>query len=173
MRIQPTITFEEYFATHRAILAAKPNTGHKRSWRYYLLLAILCLTLGIAAQSPPTRVPTWTLIAAMILLAVVAKALGRRSRDNCMRRFYAEEEPALNDQVLTINESGISCVRGNGRVTSHHSWSAFIYCIRMPDATIFLPTPNTYIRVPATVLTPADDQKIREWSSAIPRKAAN
>jgi hypothetical protein len=108
----------------------------------------------------------------MILLAAVAKVLGRRSRDKCIRRFYAEEEPALNDQVLTIDESGISCVQGNGQVTSHHRWTAFAYYIEMPDALIFLPSPNSFIRVPTKVLTPADGQRIREWSSSVPKKAA-
>jgi hypothetical protein len=173
MRIQPTITFGEYFATHRAILAAKPRSAKSDSWRYYLALAIVCLAIGIAAQFPPTRIPTLTLLAAMILFRAVGPVLGKRSREKCMRRFYAEEEPTLNDQVLTIDESGISYVRGNGQVTSHHSWSAFIYCIQMPDALIFLPTPNSFVRVPAKVLTPTDDQKIREWSSAVPRRAAN
>jgi hypothetical protein len=172
MRIQPTITFEQYTATHRVVLAVKPNAAGKRSWRYYLTLAVICLALGIAGQFPPTRVPTWTLVIAMTLCWAIATPLGRRSREKCMRRFFGEEEPTLNDQVLTIDESGISCIRRNGQVTSHHSWNAFIYCIEMPDAMIFLPTPNSFIRVPTELFTPSDDQKIREWSSAIPRRTA-
>jgi hypothetical protein len=156
MRIQPTITFEQYVATHGAVLAAKPSPGAKRSWRYYLTLAIVCLAFGIAVQFPPTRIPALTLFGAVVLYGAVGKALVKRSRDRYMRRFYAEEQAMLNDQILTIDESGISTVRANGDVTSHHCWNAFIYWIEMPDAMVFLPTPNTFIRVPLGELTAAE-----------------
>jgi hypothetical protein len=170
MRIQPRITFEQYLATHRAVLAVKSSPVQKRSWRYYLALAVGCLALGIAAQSPLTRVPALFLFVGMILYAVIITALSRRSRNQCMRRIYTEEQPALNDQVLTIEESGITSDRGNGQISLHCRWDAFIYSIELPDAMIFLPTPNTFVRIPRADLSPSDDQRIREWSSGIPRK---
>ncbi|HEY2861587.1 MAG TPA: hypothetical protein VGJ21_24475 [Terracidiphilus sp.] len=171
MQIRPKITFEEYLATHRAILAVKPKSGQLRSWWYYPVLLVTALAFGIAAQFPPTRIPALSIFAGMIIYAAIVTALAKRSRDKRMRRIFAEEEFALNDQVLTIDQSGISYVRGNGQATSHHRWDAFLYSTEMPDAIVFLPTPNTFIRVPKQHLSAADDQSIREWSAGIPKKS--
>jgi hypothetical protein len=111
-----------------------------------------------------------TLFGALVLYGAVGKALVKGSRDRYMRRFYAEEQAMLNDQILTIDESGISIVRANGDVTSHHRWNAFIYRIEMPDAMVFLPTPNTFIRIPVGGLTAAEVQNVREWSAALPMR---
>jgi hypothetical protein len=85
-----------------------------------------------------------------------------------LKRFYSDEQVKLNDQVLTIDESGISCDQGNGQITSKHTWQAFIKRIEMPDAFIFLPSPNSFVRVSKESLTPSDHQLIWEWSSTVP-----
>jgi hypothetical protein len=147
--------------------------GHKRSWQEYVVLALICLLLGLAPQFHATRIPALTLYAALILCWAFSKPLARRSQEECLRRFYADEQVKLNDQVLTIDESGISCNQGDGQGVSHQTWQAFIHYIDMPDAFVFLPSPNTFVRVPKETLTPSEHHLIREWSSAIPRRVEN
>jgi hypothetical protein len=171
MRLQPTITFEQYKATYRAVAAAKPKPVRKRSWQEYVILGIVCLALGIAPQFHAARIPVFTIYVALILCWGFSKPITRRSQDELLRRFYADEQAKLNDQVLTIDVSGISCNQGNGQATSHHTWQAFANYIDMPDAFIFLPSPNTFIRVPKETLTPSDHHLITEWSSSILRSA--
>jgi hypothetical protein len=168
MRLQPTITFEEYKATYRVITAAKPKLNQKRSWTEYVVLAIVCLVLGLAPQFHATRIPAFTLYAALFLCWVFSKPLVRRSQERQLKRFYSDEQAKLNDQVLTIDESGVSCDQGNGQIISKHTWQAFIKRIEMSDAFIFLPSPNSFVRVPKEVLTPSDHQLIWEWSSTVP-----
>ncbi len=74
----------------------------------------------------------------------------------------------LNDQVLTIDESGISCDRGNGQAVSDHTWNAFVKSIDMPDAYVFLPSPNTFIRVPKETLPLSELELVWHWSSMVP-----
>lgn len=142
MRLRPTVTFEEYKATLAVIVEAKPKMGHKRSWQGYVLLALICLVFGLAAQFDATRIPVLTLLAASVLCWVFSKPLAKRSREKCFQRFYAEERARLNDQVLTIDKSGISCNQGNGQVVSQYTWQAFIYYADMPDAFLFLLSPT-------------------------------
>jgi hypothetical protein len=170
MQIRPRITFEEYLATYQAMRAVKPKSN-RRSWRYYTFLLISCLVFGVAVESPPTRIPALSAFGGMLLLVVIRLATVRHSQAKCMRGVFAEEEFALNDNVLTIDDSGISCTRGNGLVGSHYRWAALIYFIEMPDALLFMPTPNSFVRVPKQDLSASDDQKIREWSAVIPRKS--
>lgn len=172
MRLKPTITFEQYSATHAAVMAAKPKRGHKRSWQEYALLVFVCLMFGLAPQSPATRIPALTIFAVLVLCWIFQKPLARRSQEKCLKRFYDEEQAKLNDQVLTVNEAGISCDQSNGNAVSHQTWQAFINSIDLPDAFLFLPSPNTFIRVPKETLTPSECDMIREWSAAIPRSGA-
>lgn len=81
-----------------------------------------------------------------------------------------EEQERLNNQILTIDESGICCDEGNGRVISHYTWSAFIKCIDMPDAYVFLPSPNSFVRVPKASLSQAEIELLLQWSGAIPNR---
>jgi hypothetical protein len=94
----------------------------------------------------------------------------KRSQEKCLRRFYDEEQAKLNDQLLTIDESGIACNQGDGQAFSHHTWAAFIHHVDMPDAFLFLPSPNTFVRVPKTTLTTSEQDLVRGWSSTVPRR---
>jgi hypothetical protein len=173
MRLEPKITFEQYKATLVAVRSAKPKKSHMRSGRYYIILAIVCLAIGIAAQSPVTRIPIFTVVFALFFLSILAKPLTRRSREKCLKRLYQEEQAGLKDQVFTIDESGISCNWGNGKTVTHMTWQAFTSSIDMPDATIFLLSPNRFVRVPKESLTPSDQDQIRKWSAAIPPVPGN
>ncbi|MGC1969250.1 MAG: YcxB family protein [Candidatus Acidiferrales bacterium] len=171
-RLQPTITFEQYRATYQLVAAAKPKMTEKRSWQECTVLAVACLVLGLAPHFPAARTPAFTLYAVLILCWVFCKPLARRSREKQLKRFYADEQARLNDQVLTIDESGISCDQGNGQATSHLTWQAFTRLIDVADAFVFLPSPNTFARVPKETLTPSDQELIRTWSSTVPHENA-
>jgi hypothetical protein len=173
MRLRPTITFDQYKATFRVIAAAKPKVDHKRSWQYYLVLALVCLALGLAPHFPPTRIPAFTLYVALMLCWAFYKPLAKHSQEKCLRRFYDQEQAKLNDQILAIDETGISCNQGDGQAVSHQTWRAFILCIDTPDAFVFLPSPNTFVRVPKTTLTPSEQDLIRQWGLAVPRLQLN
>lgn len=168
MHFHPTITFEQYRATCLAIAAAKPKGVRKRSWKEYVSLGLACLALGLSPQIPAARIPALTVFAVFTLCWILSKPLARRSQDNCFRAVFSEEQEVLNDQILTVEESGISCDRGNGKVTSHYAWSAFMKRIDLPDAYVFLPSPNSFIRVPKEMLPPSDLELVRQWSSGIP-----
>ncbi len=173
MRLEPTITFEQYKATLAAVASAKPKKSHTRSWQYYVILAMVCLAVGLAAQSRATQIPVLSVLFALILLSILAKPLTRRSREKCLKRVYEEEQERLNDQVLTIDEAGISCNQSNGKAVSHLTWQAFAYSIDMADAFLFLPSPNTFVRVPKETLTRSQLDLIRQWSSGIPPGTGN
>jgi hypothetical protein len=168
MRFHPTITFEQYRATCLAIAAAKPKRVRKQSWKGYAGLVVVCLALGLSPQIPAARVPALTILAILALCWILSKPLARRSQDNYFRAIFFEEQEVLNDQVLTVDESGISCDTGNGKATSHHAWNAFVKRIDMPDAYIFLPSPNSFIRVPKEMLPLSALELVRQWSSAVP-----
>jgi hypothetical protein len=168
MRLQPKITFEQYRASYRLIAATKPKATKTRSWQECIVLAVVCLVLGLAPHFPPARTPAFTLYAVLILCWIFCKPLARRSQDRSLRRFYADEQAKLNDQVLTIDESGIACDQGNGQAKSHLTWQAFIRLVDVADAFVFLPSPNTFVRVPKETLTAADQELIRKWSSIVP-----
>jgi hypothetical protein len=168
MRFQPAITFEQYRNTCQAVSAAKSKQVRRRSWKEYLVLAIAGLVLALAPQVPVARVPTFTIYAVMVLVWIFSKPLTKWSQERCLRAIYSEEQEKLNQQVLTIDESGISCDQANGQATSHHSWQAFIRRIDMPDAFVFLPSPNSFVRVPKEMLAPSDREVILRWSSTVP-----
>jgi hypothetical protein len=73
-----------------------------------VVLAVVCLVVGLAPHFPPTRIPALTFYAEPILCWILCKPLTKRYQDKCLRRFYAEEEAKLNDQTLMIGVSGIS-----------------------------------------------------------------
>lgn len=171
MQLRPTISFEQFKATRAAVLAAKPR--HKRSGRELVVLVVFCLAFGLAVQYPPWRSSALSLLGLGVLCWILQKPLAELSQGSCLKRFYAEEQSRLNDQILTVDESGISCNRGNGETVSFHAWKAFIHSIDMPDAFVFLPSPNTFVRVPKETLTSSECDLIREWSSVVPRVAAN
>jgi len=164
MQLRPTISFEQYKATRAAVLSAKLR--HKRSGKDLVVLVIVCLAFGLAVQYPPWRIPALTLLGVWALCWIFA----RFPREKSLKRFYAQEQSKLNDQVLTVDESGICCRRGNGDTVSNYTWAAFIHRIDMADAFVFLPSPDRFVRVPKETLTPAECDLIREWSAAIPRK---
>lgn len=168
MRFQPATTFEQFRDTCQAITSAKTKSFRYRSWRENVLLGVVCLVIGLAAQVPVARVAALTLFAAMVLFWILSKPLGKRSRERCLRNLYAEEQSWLNEQVLTIDESGIASVHVNGLATSHHRWQAFIKRIDMPDAFVFLSSPNHFIRVPKDALSSFDRDNIWQWSSMVP-----
>ena len=167
MRISPTISFEQYRDTCKAVAGAKPKVVRKRSWNQFLRVAVISLLIGISLQIPATRVPALTIFIALILCWILIKPLARRSQDKSYRTIFSEEQGTLNDQILTITESGISCERAGGKVTSHHNWNAFRKRIDMPDAYVFLPSPNSFIRIPKELLTPAQLELVWQWSSSI------
>jgi len=165
MRLSPTITFEQYRDTCKAVAAAKPKVVRKRSWELFVSVALVSLAMGISLQLPAARVPALTIFIGLILCWILLKPIARRSQDKCYRTIFSEEQETLNDQILTIDESGISCERAGGKVTSHHNWNAFIKRIDMPDAYVFLPSPNSFIRVPKEMLSTAQLELVWQWSS--------
>ncbi len=173
MRLEPKITFEQYKTTIAAVASAKSLKRHNRSWRYYVIYAMVCLAIGLAAQSDATRAPILAVLLSFMIVGILVKPLTKRSREKCLRRIYDEEQSMLNNQVLTIDESGISCNHDNGKAVLHLTWQAFSYSIDMPDAFLFLPSPNTFVRVPKETLTPSEQDLVREWSSGIPSRAGN
>jgi hypothetical protein len=135
MRFHPTITFEQYRSTCQAVAEAKPKRVNKRSWKELVVLAIVCLAFGLAAQIPVARVPVLSILAVLVLLWMFSKPLAKRSRETCLKAVYSQEQETLNNQVLTIDESGISCDRVDGQATSHHAWipSQNALICRMPS----------------------------------------
>jgi hypothetical protein len=168
MRLQPTISFEQYRDTCGAVAAAKPKAVRKRSWKGYVGLGIACLALGLSPQIPAARIPALELLVFVALYSILSKPLARRSQDKCFRTIFHEEQELLNNQVLTIDESGITCDIGNGQATTHHTWKAFKKRIDLPDAYIFLPSPNSFIRVPKELVPLSDLELVWRWSSTVP-----
>jgi hypothetical protein len=168
MRLEPKISFAEFRQTCQLLAAAKSKAPKRRSTGYYIVLALVCLTLGLAPEFPPARIPAFTLYAVLALLWLFNRPLSMLCRDRSLKRFYADEEARLNDQILIIDESGISSTQGNGTVSSHFTWQAFIRLIEAADAFIFLPSPNTFIRVPKKMVTSEEQELIKQWSAAIP-----
>lgn len=169
MRFQPTLTFKQYRDTCQAVATAKTRGSQGRSWKGYVSLGIACLALGLSLQVPAAREPAFTLFAVLFFCWFFLKLLAKKSKEKCFRRIFLEEQEALNNQVLTIDELGITCVVGHGQITSHHSWEAFTKCIDMFDAYVFLPSPNTFVRVPKEPLSLSEMELILRWSSAIPK----
>jgi hypothetical protein len=168
MRFHPTVTFEQYRDTCQAIAAAKPKGVRQRSWKGYVGLGIVCLAVGLSPQIPAARIPALTVFVAFALLWLICKPLARRSQDRCFRTMFSEEQELLNNQILSIDESGIACDRGNGQATSHYTWNAFIKRIDMPDAYVFLLSPNSFIRVPKEMLATSDLELVCQWSATVP-----
>jgi len=168
MRFHPRITFEQYAATCRAVAGAKPGAVRRRSWKGYVGLGVACLAFGISLQVPGASVVAFTVFATLILGWVLSKPLTRQSQERCLRAIFAEEQGMLNDQVLTVDESGISCDMGGGKATSHHAWNVFMRRIDMPDAYIFLPSPNSFIRVPKETFSLSELELVWRWSSGVP-----
>jgi hypothetical protein len=169
MRLHPTITFEQYRDTCQAVAAAKPKEGaHKRSWKTYVSLSLACLAVGLSPQIPQVRMPILVTFSIFALCWILSRLLAKRYQDRCFRKVFGEEQEWLSNQVLTIDESGITCDMSDGQATSHHTWRAFIKRIDTPDAYIFLPSPNGFIRVPKELLTSSDLDLVRQWSSTIP-----
>jgi hypothetical protein len=168
MRFHPTITFEQYRNTYQAVAAAKTKRVQHRSWKEYVVLGIVCFVLGLAPRVPVARVPAFTIYAVMILCWIFSKPIAKRSQESCLRAIYSEEQERLNQQVFSIDESGISCDEVNGQATSHHTWQAFIKRIDMPDAFVFLPSPNSFFRVPKDMLSSFERELVWQWSSTVP-----
>jgi hypothetical protein len=170
MRFHPAITFEQYRNTCKAVASAKTKPFQHRSWKEYVVLGIVCLVLGLAPQVPVARVSAFTILAVMILCWISSKPIAKLSQERCLRGIYAEEQERLNHQVFTIDESGIFCDRVDGQATSFHRWQAFVKRIDMPDAFVFLPSPNSFFRVPKELLTSSDRELIWQWSSIVPNQ---
>jgi len=168
MRFHPTITFEEYRYTCQAIAATKSRSITKQSWKGFAALAIICLVAALFLQIADARLPALILLAGVAICWMFSKFLVRRSEDRCFRTLFDEEKEVLNNQVLTIDESGISCLMCNGQATSHHTWNAFIKRIDVSDAFIFLPSPNSFIRVPKQMLSMSELETVWRLSSAVP-----
>ena len=168
MRFRPTITFEQYRATCKAVAAAKSKAAGNRSWFGSVGLGVVCLALGLSLQIPAARIPALTALAVLALCSILSKPFAKRSQDRCFRTIFSEVQEALNDQGLLIEETGITCDRGNGLAVSHSAWKAFIKRIEMPDAYVFLPTPNSFIRVPKQKLALPEQELVMKWSSTIP-----
>jgi hypothetical protein len=168
MNFRQTITFEQYRHACQAVVSAKTNQVKRRSWKEYLVVIILGFVLALAPQVPVARVPVFTICAVMILCWIFLRPVAKWSQGKCLKAFYFEEQEKLNSQVFTIDESGISCDEGNGQATSHRTWQSFIKRIDMPDAFVFLPSPNSFIRVPKEMLELSDRELIWEWSATVP-----
>ena len=85
-----------------------------------------------------------------------------------MRDFYVEEQSRLNGQILAVDQSGIACDQIDSNATSHQKWQSFLKRIDMPDAFVFLSSPNHFVRVPKEMLSSSDRESIWQWSSTIP-----
>lgn len=171
MQIRTTITCEQYIASLKALLAAKPKRRRRYAWWHYVILASICLAFGLGVGSGVTRAPALTAYGVLVLIWAICKPLAERARDDYFRRYYVEEQASLNDQIFTIDESGIACDESNGKLTSHYKWGAFVSCIDTSDASLFLLSPNRFVRIPKDALTQSDGEQIQEWSSRIPRIA--
>ena len=114
------------------------------------------------------RVPALVFFATVALLWIFSKPLAKRSQDKCLRSIFAEEQDFLNNQLMTIDQSGIACDMGGGKVSTHHTWTSFIKRIDLPDAYLFLPSPNSFIRVPKQSLSLSDLELVWRWSTMVP-----
>ncbi|MBW8869282.1 MAG: YcxB family protein [Acidobacteriales bacterium] len=169
MRLHPRINFEQYRDSCQALVEVKPQKAPKRSWQEYVILSIVCLVIGISPKIPPLRVPVFTAVGVLILYALFATQRAKGIRERYLRAIFIEEQQRLSNQTLTIDESGISCDEGNGRVTSHYTWNAFIECIDTPDAYLFLPSSNSFVRVPEESLSQSEIELLLQWSGATPK----
>ena len=172
VQIRPTITLGQYRDALKAVTAAKPKPVQTYLWWHYVILALICLAFGLGIDFRVTRVSALTAYGVMVLIWAVCKPLAKRSRNEYFRRFYADEQATLNDQVFMIDELGIACDETNGKLTSHYTWGAFVSCIDMADAFLFLLSPNRFVRIPKETLSESDRERIEQWSSRIPRIAA-
>jgi hypothetical protein len=171
VQIKPTITFDQYIATIKAVTSAKPKAVRTYPWWHYAILALICIVFGLGPGFSATRVPALTVCVVMVLYWVASKPLTSWSQNQHYRRVYAQEQALLNDQVLTIDESGIVCDLSKGKGTIRYTWQLFVSCIDLADAYLFLQTPNSFVRVPKETLTQTDKENIEVWSASIRRIA--
>ena len=111
--------------------------------------------------------PALVFFATVALLWIFSKPLAKRSQDKCFRSIFAEEQDFLNNQLMTIDQSGIAFDMDAGKVSTHHTWTSFIKRIDLPDAYLFLPSPNSFIRVPKQSLSLSDLELVWRWSTMV------
>ena len=173
MRFRPEISFEQYRDTCLAVVAAKAKGARSRSWKGTVGLVIACLAIGLSPQISEAREPALIVFALFALCWIFSKPLAKRSQDKSFRMIFAEEQEFLNNQIMTIDQAGIACEMGGGKATTHYTWVAFIKRIDLPDAYVFLPSPNSFVRVPKQALPLSDLELVGQWSSIVPSALGN
>lgn len=168
MRFQPTISLEQYRDACRAVMAAKPKRPQRRPWKEAIVLTVASFVLVVALQIPVARIVSFTILALLLLFSVICKPLSKWSQERCLRKIYCEEQEKLNGQVLTIDEAGISCDQIDGQATAYYRWPGFTKRMDRPDEFLFLPSPNSFVRIPKERLELSDRELIWQWSSMVP-----
>jgi hypothetical protein len=166
MRVEPKVTFEQFRETYIAVLALKKKTSYGTRW--WCVWIGIGLVMGLVPRMLFGRVAENTILCMLVFYWVIAKLLTSPLRDRRMRAYYIEEAANLNSQIFEIEESGLACAQADSRATSHYSWRAFIKRLDLPDAFVFLLSPNTFIRVPKETLSGSDRELIWSWSSHLP-----
>ena len=162
-----SISFEQYQDALKAIRKPSEQSPVKTPWYRYLFLAILCLSIGIAIQTLPLRE---SLVDLVILALVLATLWGycKINVKTCLKKVYEAQEKQLNGQQMEILEAGISGQTADSNISYHYNWSAFERTIELPDALLFLPNSQTFVRVPKASLNSDEVQEMMRWAASKP-----
>ncbi len=168
MRLRPTISFAQYRDACLAAYAARSNAVTKRSWKVLVSVCLACLAVGFNPEISEAVKPALVFFAVVTLGWIFCKPLAKHLQNRRFRKIYAEMQTFLNAQLMTIDESGITCDIGDGKITTCHTWAAFTKRIDLPDAYVFLSSPNSFIRVPKQTLSLSDIELVWQWSWMVP-----
>ncbi len=172
VHIQPHISFEQYKAASM-IVYAQTKQPVQRGWRYYIPLALICLTLGLALQYAPVRSTASVILVLLFVFWIVCKLLGRWSQNRQLRRVFTGTQSLMNDQAMTIDEAGIECSQRDGKSTTRYTWHAFLAYAENSDSFLMLPSGYNFVRIPKDAMTKAEQVQVRAWCSRIPFMASS
>jgi hypothetical protein len=92
----------------------------------------------------------------------------RQYRGRLLKLFEVEQK-RFNGHPMEIDEAGIrgQCSGEHWLNTYSYGWPAFFRRLDLPDAYLFLYTPNCYIRVPIDCLTESECASLLLWSRQV------
>lgn len=169
MKVTAYISYEQY---RDAYAALKPAVKKQRSTLQIAALVISTFAVAMLVFIPPTRnIFGWTL-AAYGPLAYGLQIWSKAKYDRCLRQLFDRNKNYMNGQKMKIDEYGISGSGADDVFSYSYAWSAFQLCIEMPDGYLFLPTPDTFVRIPSESLTVEQRREILVWSGSVPHSFA-
>ena len=164
MELTAFITYEQYRDAYAAI---KPSPTQLRATQRILTPAVSAFAGIMLIYVPTTRNLFFWMLALYAPLVFAVQRWSRARYDGCLRELFDRNKDAMNGQKMKVDELGISGSGGENAFSYSYKWSAFQRCIEVPDGYLFLPTPDTFVRIPFESLSIEQRRQILVWSSSI------